>query len=114
MSKMEELNKKYPERRHKRNTLIIDWHGLEAKDTPLTDSDRVCLGGITVNPSGEIRVMLDMKLMTDKFPEKDKVILQKRIEGWTEQETAYFINKARRTVIRRLNRLFGSLKKILK
>ena len=108
-----ELNNKYPERRHKSKTIVIDWQGIESKRF-LNKFEKECLASITVAPSGEMRLLVDLRLMIDKFPGVDKIIMQKRQEGWTEQEIADLVNKARRTIIRRLNTLFGKLKKILK
>lgn len=108
------LNEKYTERRNKANTYVVDFRGLESADSPLNDFEKECLASIAVNPSGQMRLMLDLSLMTEKFPSEDKIILQKRQEGWTEKEIADLINRTRRTVIRRLNMLFGKLRRILR
>lgn len=109
-----QLNKQYPERRNKPGTYVVDMQSLEAKDTPLNDFERECIASLSVNPSGEMRLLVDLNLMTEKFPQTEQLILQKKQEGWTEQEIADFINKARRTVIRKLNVLFRQLRFILK
>lgn len=109
-----ELNKKYPERRNKSKTYVVDYQGMQAKDGVPNNFERECLSSISVSPGGETRVLLDFSLTIEKFPETDRIILAKRREGWSEQEIALFVNKARRTVIRKLNNMFRKLGKILK
>jgi DNA-binding NarL/FixJ family response regulator len=106
---LKELNEKYPERRRKAKTLIMDFREIETKEGGLTDLEKACLASITVDPSGEIRLMTDLRLMLDKFPKADKIIIEKRREGWTEQDIADFLNKNRRTIIRRLDTIFKKL-----
>jgi len=108
------LNKKYPERRNKGKTYVVDFQAVETKKTALNDFEKECLTSISIDPSREMRLMLDFTLMVNKFPQAEQIILQKRREGWTEAEIADLINRTRRTVIRRLNILFGKLRQILK
>lgn len=114
MSKLDDLNKKYPERRRKPKTYVVDWQGMEAKDTPLNDFEKECLLAIAYNPVKEIRLMIDLKELANKFPATHKIILQKRKEGWTEREIALDFHISRRSVIRKLHKIYGKICQILK
>ena len=116
MSKNESvtLNKLCPEGRNKAKTYVMDFHGLESTDKPLNDFERECLSSITFDPTGEMRLLIDISVMVDKFPRTEKIILQKKREGWTDKEIADFLYVARRTVIRKLDLLFKKFSKVLK
>jgi len=109
-----ELDKKYPERRIKAKTYVVDFQGLESKETPLNDFEKECLTAIARDPAKEIRLMIDITEMTSKFPATNRIILQKRKEGWTQEEIALFLHISRRSVIRKLNDSYKKLCQILK
>lgn len=114
VSFLKKLNKNYPERRNKPHTYIAGFQAIEAKDGVLNDFERETLLAIAHDPSKEIRLMADMSIMVAQFPTTHRVIIEKRQEGWTEQEIAHSLCISRRSVIRKLHGLYKELSKILK
>lgn len=108
------LNKKYPERRNKPKTDVTDFQSIEAKGALIGDSEREALFAISTNPSEEVRLMTELNFLIDRFPNDEKVILQRRQEGWTQQEIATYLNKPRRQVIRIMDRMYKKFTRRLK
>lgn len=111
---IKELDGKYPERSRRSKTYLVDFGGIESvRSKPLNDFEKECITAISFDHTGTMRLTVDFNVAIDKFPNSEKVIIQKRIEGWTEQEIADFLNNSRRTVIRKIHKIFNKMKKAL-
>ena len=106
------VNAKYPGGRRKAKTYLIDFQDLETTRKVLNDFEQKCLAAVTINPSDAVRIIMDFRNALNKFNNTEKIIIQKRKEGYTQQEIADLLNKSRSTVIRKINNAYRKLRKI--
>lgn len=108
-----ELNKKYPERRNKPNTYIVYFNGIEnnagaglLKNQPLNKEERGFYEAMSVDSNiGDVIFKLDFEVIVNKMTLKQQFVLNRRLEGYTQQEIANLMNISRKNLIKHLEAL---------
>jgi DNA-binding NarL/FixJ family response regulator len=110
---LQELNEKYPERRRKPKTYHVDFQGIEARVTselkPLTAFERECMRVLAHDPLKALQLKIDLETITSKFPERQRRVLQLKMDGRTNKEIAIYLNMSTRSVIRKLQDMYEKL-----
>lgn len=106
-----ELNKKYPSPRKKDNTYLVDFQDIEYRGGAglqerlcLNEFERKAYNAIcSCQLEGELIFSCDFEILTSVLTNKQKFVLEKKINGHTQQEIAQMMNIARKNVIKHLN-----------
>jgi len=107
-----ELNKLYPTRRLKAKTFVVDFHRLEngekvgagmVRDQALNRFEREIYERMAIDSGIEkIIFKLDFKVILDNMTAKQKVVLEKRLEGYTQEEIAKIMGISRKNLVKHL------------
>jgi len=106
-----ELNKLYHTRKIKNNTYVVDFKDIEDKagaglqeNLCLNNFERDVYSSICVLPDIEnFAFDLSFQPILERLTNKQRFVLDKRLEGFTQQEIAFLLRISRKNVNKHLN-----------
>lgn len=80
----------------------------------LSRFERETKAAMAIDPSNTTRLLALLKATVEEFPQSERIVLQKRLEGWPDQKIADLLKMSRQSVIRKRRNIIVKLDVIVR